>query len=335
MTEITNEPTDLIKIELKNAIDIFTEKNGLDPYIAPLKEIVDSYHGDATTEKGRKEIKSFCYKLARSKSYIDGIGKDLVAEMKEKPKLIDAERKRVRELIEGWSEQCRKPLSEFEHREQERINDINNRIALIKTSTDKMEVITEHDVLDNLFKNKKNLEDFDPMEFTHDYDVALFKFEEKYKERKIAIDEHLKALKERMEADAKAEQERLERVAAEAKGREQQALLRAQEAEIRAKEQAEALAKEREENKIKAAEQLKIKQEQDALIAEQRENQEAYNAKLQEERETKERSKQKEHRDKILLQILEDIKNFIDEDSAKIVTKAIIKNEIRNIKIVF
>lgn len=335
MTEAANEPQDLIKIEPQNALDIFSTTNGLDPYLSPLKEIVSGFHGDASTDKGRKEIKSFCYKLARSKTYIDNIGKDLVADLKQKPKLIDAERKRVRELIDAWSAECRQPLSDYEKIEQDRIDGIKASIGLIQSAIDKMDLVTEHDVLDNLYSNKTNLADFDPQEFRLDYHNTLEALDHKYESRKKAINKHLEELKQKMEADKRAEQERLERMAAESKAREEEASKRAVEAEQRAKEQAEALAKEREENRRQAAENLKIQQEQAARLAEQQKAKEFHDAKRQEEQETAERSRQKDHRNKILLEILEDIKNFIDEDSAKTITKAIIKGDVRNLKIIF
>ncbi|OCS62006.1 hypothetical protein BBZ50_02590 [Escherichia coli] len=51
-----------------------------------------SFVPDITTAKGRKEIASLAYKVAQTKTYLDGLGKDLVAELKEIPKLIDANR---------------------------------------------------------------------------------------------------------------------------------------------------------------------------------------------------------------------------------------------------
>ncbi|EGT6367902.1 cell envelope biogenesis protein TolA, partial [Escherichia coli] len=54
-----------------------------------------SFVPDITTAKGRKEIAYLAYKVAQTKTYLDGLGKDLVAELKEIPKLIDANRKTV------------------------------------------------------------------------------------------------------------------------------------------------------------------------------------------------------------------------------------------------
>ena len=50
---------------------------------------------DVTTKKGRDAIASIAHKVARSKTALDNIGKELVAELKDVPKKIDAERKRI------------------------------------------------------------------------------------------------------------------------------------------------------------------------------------------------------------------------------------------------
>ena len=80
------------------------------------KEVV----GTIDTAKGRKEIASLAYKVAQTKTYIDTVGKDLVAEMKELPKAIDASRKVFRERLDALRDELRAPLDAWEA-EQERI----------------------------------------------------------------------------------------------------------------------------------------------------------------------------------------------------------------------
>ena len=120
--------TQLVTIEEKNAMEVFTADKGLEPYLEKIKAEVSTLVPDLTTQKGRKEIASMAQKVAKSKTYLDGVGKELVAEMKKKPKLIDAERKRMREFLDKLKEEVRQPLTDWEAAEEARKNAIHNRI---------------------------------------------------------------------------------------------------------------------------------------------------------------------------------------------------------------
>lgn len=112
--------TELIVIEKASVHDVFTKADKLDPIIAQIRAMVSSVVPDTTTAKGRAEIKSRAYQVTRTKTYLDGLGKDLVAEMKKLPAIVDASRKRVRDEPDTLAEQVRKPLSDWEA-EQERL----------------------------------------------------------------------------------------------------------------------------------------------------------------------------------------------------------------------
>ncbi len=107
-TEVAAVPTK------ENALAVFRTPNGLDPFLAKIREEIDGFIPDVTTRKGREAIASIAHKVARSKTALDNVGKELVAELKEVPKLIDAERKRVRDTLDAWKDEVRKPLDEWE-----------------------------------------------------------------------------------------------------------------------------------------------------------------------------------------------------------------------------
>ena len=69
---------------------------------------------DVTTKKGRDAIASMAHKVARSKTYIDNAGKDLVADLKALPKQIDESRRVVRERLDALKDEVRRPLTEWE-----------------------------------------------------------------------------------------------------------------------------------------------------------------------------------------------------------------------------
>lgn len=115
-----SEIMDLVVIEKKNAMAVFTNNDQLDPLIEAIEKEARSLVPDVTTKKGRDAIASMAHKVARSKTYIDNAGKDLVAELKALPKHIDESRRVVRERLDALKDEVRRPLTEWEA-EQERI----------------------------------------------------------------------------------------------------------------------------------------------------------------------------------------------------------------------
>lgn len=115
-----SEIMDLVVIEKKNAMAVFTNNDQLDPLIELIEKEARSLVPDVTTKKGRDAIASMAHKVARSKTYIDNAGKDLVAELKALPKQIDESRRVVRERLDALKDEVRRPLTEWEE-EQARI----------------------------------------------------------------------------------------------------------------------------------------------------------------------------------------------------------------------
>ena len=91
-----SEIMDLVVIEKKNAMAVFTNNDQLDPLIELIEKEARSLVPDVTTKKGRDAIASMAHKVARSKTYIDNAGKDLVAE-----------RERLSALVCGFNEHRR------------------------------------------------------------------------------------------------------------------------------------------------------------------------------------------------------------------------------------
>lgn len=124
-----SEIMDLVVIEKKNAMAVFTNNDQLDPLIEAIEKEARSLVPDLTTKKGRDAIASMAHKVARSKTYIDNAGKDLVAELKALPKQIDESRRVVRERLDALKDEVRRPLTEWEA-EQERIKAEEAMLAL-------------------------------------------------------------------------------------------------------------------------------------------------------------------------------------------------------------
>ena len=113
-----SEITDLVVIEKTNALAVFTSQEQLDPLIEAIEKEARSLVPDLSTKKGRDAIASMAHKVARSKTYIDNAGKDLVAELKALPKQIDESRRLVRERLDALKDEVRRPLTEWEAKQE-------------------------------------------------------------------------------------------------------------------------------------------------------------------------------------------------------------------------
>lgn len=105
----------------ETALDVYSKPGGLDPYIQQIRDAVDGLVYDMSTAKGRDECRSDAFKVARAKTAIEKLGKEVSAKLKEMPKIVDAERKRALEVIEGIQDEVRAPLDAYEAQEAERI----------------------------------------------------------------------------------------------------------------------------------------------------------------------------------------------------------------------
>lgn len=292
-----SEVTDLVVIEKQNAMAVFTTKEQLDPLIEAIEKEARSLVPDVTTKKGRDAIASMAHKVARSKTYIDNAGKDLVAELKALPKQIDESRRIVRERLDALKDEVRRPLTEWES-EQERLK--AEEAARIKAEEDRKQFEADHEIA--LLMND-----------AFDRDLAEKKAEAE--RQRIAREEELKrqaAEQARLEAEQKAQAEReaAARREAELKLKAEQAERDRIEAEQRAQREAEEARQraEREKQEAIAAEQRKAQEEADRIkrAAEAKEA-----ARLAEEKriadEEAARAADKEHRRTVNRRVISDL----------------------------
>lgn len=87
---------------------------------------------DVETVTGRKHITSLAYKVARSKTAIDNLGKEFVAAQKATVAEIDAVRKQAREFLDELKATVRKPLDDWEDAEARRVEKIEFQLMHIR-----------------------------------------------------------------------------------------------------------------------------------------------------------------------------------------------------------
>ncbi|MEX9893105.1 cell envelope biogenesis protein TolA [Providencia rettgeri] len=321
---------ELVVIEKSKALDVFKSSNSVEDIISKIESEVNSFVNDVNTDKGRKEIKSLAYRVAQSKTYLDGLGKDLVAELKEIPKLIDANRKTVRDRLDALRDKVRQPLTEWET-EQDRIKAEQQMLAwheeALEMNADFDKALAERIESDHeiaLLMNEK-----------FDRDLAEAKAEAE--RQRIAHEEELKkqaAEQARLEAERKAQQE-IEAAAQrerEAKEAAERAEREKQEAIQRAEQEAKE-AKEKAERDTKEAKERAEREKQAAIEAERKKALKAEQARLaEEERKRKEdakRQEDKEHRRKYNQETLQAlVSNGFDEKLATEFIKLVASNQI-------
>ena len=73
---------------------------------------------DMTTKTGRDEIRSLARQVASSKVFLDNTGIAIVADWKEKSKVIDERRKKMRDYLDNVRDKVRQPLTDYEAEEE-------------------------------------------------------------------------------------------------------------------------------------------------------------------------------------------------------------------------
>jgi hypothetical protein len=258
--------SDLIVVnENMQAVDIYQPEKVKEVIEAISKE-VRSKDFDMEKAKDRASCASLAHKIARSKTFLDGLGKTLTTDWKERAKVVDNQRKEIRDSLDSLKEEVREPLTAFENKEKERVKKCIEVIENVRS------YFTQYGHENDSTQIKTAIYGLDSINLSECYGDYLFQANEaviKSKDYLNALYENAKKVekereelellkKEKEERDRKDREERIAREAAE-----------------KAKIEAEALAKQREDQikkeKLEAEQreiELKRKIEQDKIDAE-------------------------------------------------------------------
>jgi hypothetical protein len=94
---------------------------GVKATIERLKAEARAEKTDISTPKGRAAIKSLVYKIARSKTALDTMGKELTDEQRARIDAVNADRRYIRDELDALGEEIRKPLTDWENADKARI----------------------------------------------------------------------------------------------------------------------------------------------------------------------------------------------------------------------
>jgi hypothetical protein len=255
---IVIQPADLEKVFVKN---------GLDPFIELIKKEVEDIVPDLSTAKGRKEIASRARWVASKKVIIDKAGKEFISKLKAQIQPIDAERKRMRDILDALRDEIRQPLTEWEEAEKEKKRKEAERIELIK---DRIQAIKD-------YLPKRHLTDIPIHQATSDQiETALEKFREldmeTFQEFKEEAVNAWNDKNEELENSLKFTQEKEKLAAEKKKFEDEQKAAKQKERERKIREEAAEKARIEAEKKAQAErDTLKEKEVQAKLKAEQAE----------------------------------------------------------------
>jgi len=350
-----NETTELATIPKETALSVFSADKGLDPYIAKIKAEVDGFIPDVTTKKGRDAIASMAYKVAKSKTYLDNCGKELVAELKQIPARIDSERKRMRDMLDAMKDDVRKPLTDWEESEANRISEIKQRIESFNpipdlTDADSSDLQSALDIVNSIIIDESFAEFI--ADAARSKVAAVSAVTDALIRRKAHEEKEEELARLRKEAEEREQKERDERIAREAADAarikaEQDAKEELARVEKAAQDERDAAAKREADAKAESDRrelELKLEAERsarEALEAQQRAEKAAQDErdkiaaeKAAEAEELAKREKDKEHKKKINNAAVSAFTSGgMTEECAKLAVTLIAKNIIPSIKI--
>ena len=134
-----------VNVEKAAYMAAFSQAGGLQSIIDQItQQAHDQAKGlDASTAANRKKLASIAYSVAQAKTGIDGEGKDLVSAAKAKIKVVDDNRKAVRDKLDTLRDTIRQPVTDYEQAEQA-------RLAAIQAVLDQLDTLSSANDSDGL-----------------------------------------------------------------------------------------------------------------------------------------------------------------------------------------
>ena len=235
-------------------------------FVAKVREASLIAVPDASTSKGRDEIRKAAAKVTRTKTMLDQARKDMTADLRKQVADINEAGKVVVEQLDALEDEVRQPLTAWEEAEKER----EQRCTEIMTWLQNASTVTIGETSASIRQRGKDVfnTQIAKSEFGKRYDEAVLLKETATKALLAALetaiqreDEQAELQRLREEAAKREEQDRIERQAREAE--EAEAKRKAEEeaaaaAEAQRLEQAKADAAEAERKRIEAEKQAEI-----------------------------------------------------------------------------
>ncbi len=128
---VLSPSTELVALKALTPLEIFAPgkvADILDKITAEVRAVAT----DISTPAGRSAVASLAYKVARSKTALDDMGKNLVADWKQQAAKVDAERRTLRERLDMLKDEVRRPLTDWKAADKLRIDRHEVALAAIQ-----------------------------------------------------------------------------------------------------------------------------------------------------------------------------------------------------------
>lgn len=255
------------KLEFHTPVSLFDDGQ-LPDVVTEIEATARAQVFDIDTNQGRKDCASLAYKVARSKTYLDRMGKDHTTDLKARVRNVDNQRKVMRERLDALRDEIRKPLNDIEEAERAHEDAIVKRIegmnlpipssaAEIKGRIDTLERIEIDASFSKWIRQAENAK-ATALSAARRALAEAEKAEAEEEQRRIA------AARAQKEREAKIAQEAAERATREAE-------LRLEQEKAEAEKRRQAAERAEQEAKERIADQERITREREKLAAEQAE----------------------------------------------------------------
>lgn len=264
---------ELVVIEQATALDLFktpTKAQELVNYVSGevAKELVELENLDLSVGVNRNKYISLAAKVTKTKTYVEGIGKEIAADLKELPKLVDSSRRLIKDQLDKISEAVRKPVTDWEIADEARkaAEELARKMPELHEEALQMNEI--HD-----FKIEKAKRE----QLEHEEEIRRQAAETARLEAERKAQQEIEAAAQR-EREAKEAQERAEREKQEAIQRAEQAARESQERADREKQLAiEAERKKQADIEAARLAEEERKRQEDAKRQEDKEHRRVFN----------------------------------------------------------
>lgn len=272
--DVTETQTALVALVEANPTLVLVDEKKFEDFYEQVKAEAKAMPVDLTTEKGRKAVASMAFKIARTKTAIDDAGKKLNEEARAKINAVDESRRKIRDRFDALKDEVRKPLTDWEADEAERIAKVDRFFSRMEGFSK----VTLDDTAEDVKHRYESLDlvAIDERVFQNRHADAVAAKERALSALKDALDRVAREEQERAElARLRAEKEERDRQEAERKAAEERAEIERQEAEAariaeeQRKEREAAEAKRQEEERARIAQEAaeKAKREAEEEIA--------------------------------------------------------------------
>lgn len=125
---------ELAVIPRETALAVLTDPDQFDAFYARVKATTDAFVPDLSTVTSRKAIASMARKVVTSKTMIDNAGKLLTEEWRSQTKVVDDNRRAIREKLDALRDEVRRPLTDWEAAEEARVEDVKAQVASLQAA---------------------------------------------------------------------------------------------------------------------------------------------------------------------------------------------------------